>query len=220
MLYNFTIFTKGGIILWNKENEKLQDDPVSALIRDILLQEKHNQSAYNSKDQKYVLQWAQDNVRNIYFVTVVPKNLPAPYVSTLLERTQAKFAQTFPNCEPFQDYDSFTEVFDKLFKKTITDCSQQNSAPRSFAETEKGKKVTQKETKKARKKREREEREEEERKNAPVPEPEPEKVETVSKLDKLKPRRKGGKMRTGPPASAKKKNEFCNQIKTATTSLE
>jgi len=49
MLYNFTIFSKGGIILWRKNIERLSGDPISDLVRDVILQEKHNQTVFNKR---------------------------------------------------------------------------------------------------------------------------------------------------------------------------
>jgi len=197
MLYNFTIFARGGLILWSREDEIISGDPVSGLIRDILLKEKHNEQAYTSKDQQYVLQWTQDNVNHLFFVAVVPKGFAAPYVSTLLEKTQEKFRKMFPKCEPFNDYSDFTPAFQKLYNDVSKEFSQR-SKPKTFAETEKGQKVVKRETKKDKKRK----KQEEEKKNQEEQTPEPEQ-EKISKLEKLKQRggRRGGRMmKTGPPA--------------------
>jgi len=141
MLYNITIFSRGGIILWSKENQHLAGNPISALVRDIFLQEKQTQTSYNFKDQQYTLQWEQDNVRQIFVVSVVPRGFPAPYVQPLLERVRGRFTSMFPECEEFGDFSDFDPVFEKIYTKTVKESTQRSSAPRSFAETEKGQRL-------------------------------------------------------------------------------
>lgn len=208
MLYNITIFQKGGLILWKKDFDHLSGDPVSGLIRDILLKEKQNQNAYNSRDNQYVLQWTQDNVRNLFFVCVIPKGFPAPYVPTLLERVQAKFVNTFQDNSSFQDFRSFDDIFSKLYKKTVEELSQRPVAPRKFEETEKGKNVVKKETKKDKKKKE----EEETRKAEEAKEEENStkdganaKLEKLKNLQSGRGRRAGRIMKTGPKAGKSSK---------------
>lgn len=212
MLYNITIFQKGGLILWKKDFDHLSGDPVSGLIRDILLKEKQNQNSYNSRDNTYVLQWTQDNVRNLYFVSVVPKGFPAPYVPTLLERVQAKFVNTFPDNNPFQDCSSFDNIFTKIYTKTINENAQKTKVPKTFEETEKGKNVKKRETKKDKKKKEKEEEERkaEEERLAQEAQKNENSTETNAKLEQLKNlagrgRRSGRVMRQGPKGGNKTK---------------
>ena len=213
MLYNITVFSKGGIILWSKENQHLAGNPISSLVRDIFLQAKQTQSSYNTKDQQYTLQWEQDNVRQIFVVSVIPRGFPAPYVQPLLERVRSKFTSMFPECEEFGDYSEFDTVFEKIYSKTVKESTQRSSAPRSFAETEKGQRIAGSSKSKAKDTKESKEKEEKEDSSTDSgAEDTSSNASPQDILAKKGVRRGARKMRVGPGPSKKGKSYVSSEI--------
>lgn len=72
MLDAFSIFTKGGIVLWSFSLAALKGSPVDALIRSCLLEERAGESsyAYTSDNTGYTLKWSFNNELELVFVAV------------------------------------------------------------------------------------------------------------------------------------------------------
>lgn len=72
MLDAFYIFTKGGIVLWSFSLAALKGNPVDALIRSCLLEERAGESsyAYTSDNTGYTLKWSFHNELELVFVAV------------------------------------------------------------------------------------------------------------------------------------------------------
>lgn len=72
MLDAFYIFTKGGIVLWSFSLAALKGNPVDALIRSCLLEERTGDSsyAYTTEHTAYTLKWSFHNELELVFVAV------------------------------------------------------------------------------------------------------------------------------------------------------
>lgn len=66
MLDLFTILTKGGIVLWDRAFTPISGNPVNALIRDVLIEERAGTSSY-TKDS-YAFKWTFANELDLVFV--------------------------------------------------------------------------------------------------------------------------------------------------------
>jgi hypothetical protein len=66
MIDHFTIFTKGGLVLWSYTQAKLKGTPVDALVRTVLLEERGAEN-YHNVDQ-YTLRWSFANEFDLTFV--------------------------------------------------------------------------------------------------------------------------------------------------------
>jgi hypothetical protein len=66
MLDHFTVFTRGGIVLWSSSFSQLQGDPVNDLVREVLVEERTGQRAFESGS--YTVHWTLANELNIVFV--------------------------------------------------------------------------------------------------------------------------------------------------------
>lgn len=124
MIYNISVVSAGGIVLWRKEYQSnLARDPISNFIRDILLQEKAD-PVYDTKDQEYTVRWVADNANQLYFISVLPKAFShkIPYIVKLLETIRSKFVGKYFGIAKsaeyeFQDYSEFSGIYEKIFEK-------------------------------------------------------------------------------------------------------
>lgn len=151
MLDHFTIFTKGGFVLWEYNQGKLRSSPVDSLIRSVLLEERSGENAYNF--DLYTIKWTFANEFELIFVAVYQKILSLLYIDDLLAIVREKFCemfgdkiQNFSHCE-FE----FTEMFETILR-SLEMRKSRSKQPRRFSETEKGKKVLKENSNKGKKK--------------------------------------------------------------------
>ena len=81
MLDNFTIFARGGIILFSWSAVTLKGGPIDSLISTVLLEERSGQQSYpySSGTTKYTLKWTFNNDLGIVLVAVCDTaRFPAP----------------------------------------------------------------------------------------------------------------------------------------------
>uniref|UniRef100_W5M954 SRP receptor subunit alpha n=1 Tax=Lepisosteus oculatus TaxID=7918 RepID=W5M954_LEPOC len=98
MLDFFTIFSKGGIVLWCFQGAGASGSftgPVNALIRSVILQERsgNNSFTYDSLSLKYKL----DNEFELVFVVGFQKILTLTYVDKLIDDVQLLFRDRYKN---------------------------------------------------------------------------------------------------------------------------
>ena len=95
MIDKFVIFSKTGIVLWSKLLAPLKADPVSTLVKTVLLEERSGAKSHNLED--YTLQWTFANEMDLVFVVVYQKILTLVYIEELLEKIKEQFANKFPD---------------------------------------------------------------------------------------------------------------------------
>ncbi|XP_067102991.1 signal recognition particle receptor subunit alpha [Osmerus mordax] len=98
MLDFFTIFSKGGIVLWCFQGTGVTESftgPVNALIRSVILQERsgNNSFTHDALSLKYKL----DNEFELVFVVGFQKILTLTYVDKLIDDVQLKFRDRYKN---------------------------------------------------------------------------------------------------------------------------
>merc|ERR1711871_120888 len=125
MLDTFSIFTKGGVVLWDKSwgNGKPKDSPVDYLVREVLLQGKEGTKSASGPNSSTV-QWRLDNTLELVFVVVYQNILQLAYVDDLLDQVRDAFVDQFQaNVQalydvtvhtPYTVFKKFDAVFDKL----------------------------------------------------------------------------------------------------------
>ncbi|KAH7620176.1 putative Signal recognition particle receptor subunit alpha [Nannochloris sp. 'desiccata'] len=127
MLDYFCIFTKGGVLLWAMSFTALKGDPVNALIRTCLLEDRTGETffPYNTPSGgAYTLKWSLNNGLGLVFVAVYQKALKLLYVDDLLDRVSRAFS-------PKYTVDSYTySEFDAPFQKMLRDCEAKSEASR------------------------------------------------------------------------------------------
>ncbi|CAL8472252.1 g11794 [Coccomyxa elongata] len=92
----------------------LRGNPVDALIRNWLLEERSGESSFSytpPSGAAYSLKWTLHNGLGLVFVAVYQRALKLLYVDDLLERMKAEFPKHYqPKC---YDYPAFTDSFEK-----------------------------------------------------------------------------------------------------------
>jgi signal recognition particle receptor subunit alpha len=130
MLDYFCIFTKGGVLLWAMSFTALKGDPVNALIRTCLLEDRSGETSfpYNTPSGgAYTLKWSLNNGLGLVFVAVYQKALKLLYVEDLLDRASRAFSPKYK-----VDCYSYSE-FDAPFQKMLRDCEAKAEASRRQA---------------------------------------------------------------------------------------
>jgi len=153
MLDLFSIFSKGGILLWcfkgagllPKEWEAFTPT-INELIRSVLLQERAVKKSSWECGQLAV-KYKMDNEFELVFVLAYQKMLPLLYLDKLLDEIQLRFRDMFEANLKGQnflaDYSEFSSVFTSVQRKVEEEAKLEkltHNKPRSFGESEKSKK--------------------------------------------------------------------------------
>ncbi|XP_077467303.1 signal recognition particle receptor subunit alpha [Stigmatopora argus] len=150
MLDFFTIFSKGGIVLWCFQGTGVTESftgPVNALIRSVILQERsgNNLFTHEALNMKYKL----DNEFELIFVVGFQKILTLTYVDKLLDDIQLHFRDRYKNDLDRKGVMKFLNhsfEFEDDFKLLLCEAEQSSKARspapmRSFKESEKSQKT-------------------------------------------------------------------------------
>ena len=160
MLDFFTIFSKGGILLWCfKGAGLLQEDlakfrpTVNAFIRSVLLQEMTSKSmTYEEANNTLALKYRLDNEFELVFVAGYQKMLPLLYLDKLLDEIQLRFRDRYANelkKNNFLAVNFDASEFDGEFEKSLRRCEAESrvveqkkkSEMRSYEDSAKSKKT-------------------------------------------------------------------------------
>jgi signal recognition particle receptor subunit alpha len=88
-----TVATKGGLVLWKATDFPIGGEPINALIKNVLLEDRLSEKSYNY--EKYTLKWTLENDLNLIFVVVYQKLIQLLYVEELLDLVKQKFIEMF-----------------------------------------------------------------------------------------------------------------------------
>jgi len=153
MLDFFSIFSKGGILLWcfkdavlgPKEWETFTPT-INELIKSVLLQERAVKRNYWESGQ-LALRYKLDNEFELVFVIGYQKMLNLTYLDKLLDEIQLRFRDNFQDdlkaSRFFQDFSLFTPEFNKVWKAIEEESKlekQTQQKPRKYEETDKSQK--------------------------------------------------------------------------------
>ncbi|RMX42987.1 hypothetical protein pdam_00001837 [Pocillopora damicornis] len=145
MLDLFTIFSKGGIVLWCFQGTCQSFTlPVNELIRSVILQERggSNSFTHGSLTLKYKL----DNEFELVFVVAFQKTLQLSYVDKLLNDIQLEFRDKYKDdleAGIMRNYE-FNEDFNRLLKEAELRSKLEAQAPakmKTFEESKKSQKT-------------------------------------------------------------------------------
>ncbi|XP_063978197.1 signal recognition particle receptor subunit alpha homolog [Diachasmimorpha longicaudata] len=147
MLDLFTIFSKGGIVLWCfQSTSQIFKPSVNALIRSVILQERTGVSAYEHDSLR--LQYKLDNEFELVFVVAYQKILQLSYVDKFLNDIHLEFRDKFKNqlekSQWFFDYGNFANDYQNILVAAEQWGKQQAKIPkqmRTFDESAKSKKT-------------------------------------------------------------------------------
>lgn len=153
MLDLFSIFSKGGILLWcfkgagllPKEWEAFTPT-INELIKTVLLQERAVKKNYWESGQ-LALKYKLDNEFELVFVIAYQKMLPLLYLDKLLDEIQLRFRDMFhdklKSGQFFADYSGFSSEFSRTLRLVEEEAKlekQTAKKPKTFEESEKSQK--------------------------------------------------------------------------------
>ncbi|XP_058458565.1 signal recognition particle receptor subunit alpha homolog [Malaya genurostris] len=145
MLDLFTIFTKGGIVLWCfRGTNQLFAPPVNALIRSVILQERSGVYDHDGLSLQYKL----DNEFELIFVVAFQKILQLSYIDKFLSDVHLEFRDKYKNdlrvenrnYTNYQFQDEFTRILEQAEKWGRLQATLPKQM-RSFEESHKSKKT-------------------------------------------------------------------------------
>ncbi|XP_050304000.1 signal recognition particle receptor subunit alpha homolog [Anthonomus grandis grandis] len=145
MLDFFTIFSKGGIVLWCfQSTSQIFTSSVNTLIQNVVLQQK---PLPIFKNNGLLLQYKLDNEFDLVFVVAYQEMLQLSYVDKFLSDIQLEFRDKYKNDlsvkNYFQNFD-FSQTFNKVLKRAEEWGKMQAQLPkqmRTFDESDKSKKT-------------------------------------------------------------------------------
>eukprot|EP00668_Euglena_longa_P040619 GGOE01053487.1.p1 GENE.GGOE01053487.1~~GGOE01053487.1.p1 ORF type:complete len:618 (-),score=258.25 GGOE01053487.1:1236-3053(-) len=91
MIDGFTIFHKGGRVLWSKSNVPILGSPINQLIKTVLLEERTSDNFFIH--DAYKLHWLLANEFELVFVVVYQKILQLLYIDELLQQVKDAFCE-------------------------------------------------------------------------------------------------------------------------------
>ncbi|XP_067011837.1 signal recognition particle receptor subunit alpha homolog isoform X2 [Anabrus simplex] len=146
MLDLFTIFSKGGIVLWCfQSTSQIFTPSVNALIRSVILQERTGNNSFDH--DALTLKYKLDNEFELVFVIAYQKILQLSYVDKFLNDIHLEFRDKYKNelqqGNHFQDFE-FSSTFQEVLKAAEIWGKQQAKLPKqmkTFEESSKSKKT-------------------------------------------------------------------------------
>ncbi|XP_060804133.1 signal recognition particle receptor subunit alpha homolog [Amyelois transitella] len=146
MLDLFSIFSKGGIVLWCfQSTSDIFTPSVNALIRSVILQERTGNNTFNHN--ALTLQYKLDNEFELVFVVAYQRILQLSYVDKFLNDIHLEFRDKYKNelqgAQHIMDFD-FKTTFDKILKGCEVWAKSQAKIPkqmRTFEDSQKSKKT-------------------------------------------------------------------------------
>ncbi|KAM9853297.1 signal recognition particle receptor subunit alpha [Aulostomus maculatus] len=150
MLDFFTIFSKGGIVLWCFQGAGVTESftgPVNALIRSVILQERSGNNSFTH--EALSLKYKLDNEFELIFVVGFQKILTLTYVDKFIDDVQLHFRDRYKNelehkgaLKLLSNNFEFEDEFQMLLREAEESCKARSPAPmRSFKESEKSQKT-------------------------------------------------------------------------------
>ncbi|XP_045536778.1 signal recognition particle receptor subunit alpha [Papilio machaon] len=146
MLDLFSIFSKGGIVLWCfQSTSEIFSPSVNALIRSVILQERSGNNTFNHNS--LTLQYKLDNEFELVFVVAYQRILQLSYVDKFLNDVHLEFRDKYKNELQTGHYNSdyeFKMCFDKVLKECENWAKSQAKIPkqmRTFEDSQKSKKT-------------------------------------------------------------------------------
>ena len=141
MIDQFSIFHRGGGVLWERSMSSMSVSPVDALIGSVLLEERAASTSY--RHDKYVVKWTFANELELVFVAVYLNVANLLFIDQLLDAVKDSFvALVKPHWEQARKAYTLPAVsFDRRFDRIVAQFELGSLAarkgPRSFEEANK-----------------------------------------------------------------------------------
>lgn len=145
MLDLFTIFSKGGIVLWYFQGTcEAFGPPVNSLIKSIILQERGGDNSFSH--ESLTLKYKLDNEFELVFVVAYQNIIRLSYIDKFLDDVQKEFRDKYQDVLNTRNYGGdfeFTTEFRQILKnaKEESEAQGKNVKMRTFDESSKSKKT-------------------------------------------------------------------------------
>merc|ERR1712098_217194 len=150
MLDFFTIFSKGGILLWSFQGtSQLFTPAVNSLIKSVILQERSGNNSFSH--EALTLKYKLDNEFELIFVVAYQNILQLSYVDKLLTDVQLEFRDRYKSSLlslskgglSNMSFSDFTSCYGSLVKKNEESSKklQKEKKMRTFEDSQKSKKT-------------------------------------------------------------------------------
>ncbi|MFH4984385.1 hypothetical protein AB6A40_011094 [Gnathostoma spinigerum] len=127
MIELFTIFGKGGLVLWCfQEGGQLFSDSINEFIKEVLMQERGNCSIFKHSD--VAIKYKLDNEFDLVFLIVYQSAIQLSYGDQLLSDVQKRFRDMYKNVlsdnkalfsSTVATFKNFGDQFKKLVSKSL-----------------------------------------------------------------------------------------------------
>ncbi|ESO83355.1 hypothetical protein LOTGIDRAFT_133609 [Lottia gigantea] len=145
MLDFFSVFSKGGIVLWCFQGtSQLFTPSVNALIKSVILQERSGSNTFNH--DKLILKYKLDNEFELVFVVAYQNIAKLSYVDKFLTDIQIEFRNRYKNVLQHKDYSAnfdFNDSFHGLLRLRERESEEEARKPKqmkTYEESNKSKK--------------------------------------------------------------------------------
>eukprot|EP00188_Purpureofilum_apyrenoidigerum_P002860 Plantae.Rhodophyta-Purpureofilum_apyrenoidigerum.ctg2913.p1 GENE.Plantae.Rhodophyta-Purpureofilum_apyrenoidigerum.ctg2913~~Plantae.Rhodophyta-Purpureofilum_apyrenoidigerum.ctg2913.p1 ORF type:complete len:605 (+),score=125.87 Plantae.Rhodophyta-Purpureofilum_apyrenoidigerum.ctg2913:123-1937(+) len=120
MIEQFSIFDRGGTVLWSFQYATVKGSPLDFLVRSVLAEQRAGRSNVSLRD--YMMEWSLENNLNLVFTVIYLRQFRPGYSELLLEKTKAKFVKLYGHDirdDPQKpiDVSSFKREFDMILQK-------------------------------------------------------------------------------------------------------
>lgn len=139
MLDQFSIFTKGGVVLWSRQLSPVKGRPIDTLVQTVFLEEKAGAST-SFKYNPYVLKWLMDNELEIIFVAVYLNLTQVLFIEELLAAVRAEVVAHYrTDVRLHKGFQGFDERFDAILQEFEAKSRlKPQKVQRAFTETKRG----------------------------------------------------------------------------------
>ena len=143
MLDLVLVLSKSGVVLWQQQFGPVKGNPVDALVRTVLLEERTGLTEY--EDDANTVKWTLDNEMHVVVIAVYQRALRLPYVDELLRKCREAFCallKGIPEAERDNAYPcarfgaTYAELQAAAEQSAVQERLQQKK-PRTFAESKK-----------------------------------------------------------------------------------
>uniref|UniRef100_A0A2A6CZI2 SRP54 domain-containing protein n=1 Tax=Pristionchus pacificus TaxID=54126 RepID=A0A2A6CZI2_PRIPA len=152
MIELFTIFGKGGIVLWCfQEGAQLFTEGINNLIKEVIMQERGDVTQF--KHQEMTIKFKLDNEFDLVFIVVYQSIIQLSYADKLISEVEARFRDLYKNVlenkhllyqKGSKYFKGFGEEFDKIMESNMRSALTANQAvrvPKTFQESAKSQKT-------------------------------------------------------------------------------
>ncbi|GMR31990.1 hypothetical protein PMAYCL1PPCAC_02185 [Pristionchus mayeri] len=154
MIELFTIFGKGGIVLWCfQEGAQLFTEGINNLIKEVILQERGDVTQF--KHQEMTIKFKLDNEFDLVFIVVYQSIIQLSYADKLMAEVEARFRDLYKNVLENKNllyqhgskyFKSFGEEFKNILEANMRSAltsNQTSRVPKTFQESAKSQKTVE-----------------------------------------------------------------------------